>query len=392
MKKASQTINPLHFEDLEPHRFEDLVRQLIYDFRPWKSLEATGRSGSDEGFDARGWETSVVDAVSETDEDEEEGQEREVATEPEKLWLIQCKREKSIPPKKLEKYSGDIRDSGIYGVIFAAACDFSKKARDAFRSRLQKKGIQEVHIWGKAELEDMLIQPKNDHLLFAYFGFSLVIRQRSLRTQIRSKLTMKRKAISSLGELRRRDHKEIVIRDANGSSYPFEDAEFAKKPNWRNAVFLGHYYDGIVCKVKEFFAYLHADRKQWDYVSTFNAVEYSHQQWQEKEDEVRRKRWEERERIERFWRTMPTDNRAWLEVHRRIPYESIVAIDGDGDEFERGPHIYFPFNLIGMCGCAELTVNNQVVMYNPPLETRIKFFPDTLPVLEDAGNKDSTVS
>jgi hypothetical protein len=381
MKKTSRTTNPLHFEDLEPHRFEDLVRQLIYDFRPWKSLEATGRSGSDEGFDVRGLE--VVDTIStrDSDSEEEQDEENEVVRHPDRLWLIQCKREKAISPKKLEKYSGDIKDSGIYGVIFAAACDFSKKARDTFRSSLQKKGIQEIHIWGKAELEDLLFQPKNDNLLFAYFGFSLVIRQRSLRTQIRSKLTMKRKAISSLGELRRTEYKEIVIRDANGSSYPFEGAEFAAKPNWRYALFLGHYYDGIVCKVKEFFAYLHEDRKQWDYVPIFDAVKDSYERW--REDEERRKRWEEREKIERLWRTIPTDNRALLEVHWRIPYESIVAIDRDGDELDSSPHIYFPFDLIGMCGCAELKVNNQVVMFNPPFETRTKFFPEAFPALED---------
>ena len=49
MAKVSKTIGPLHFEDLEPHRFEDLVRQLIYDFRSWKAIEATGRVGLDEG-------------------------------------------------------------------------------------------------------------------------------------------------------------------------------------------------------------------------------------------------------------------------------------------------------------------------------------------------------
>ena len=54
MAKTTNTLNPLHFEDLEPHRFEDLVRQLAYDFRTWRSLEATGRSGSDEGMDIRG--------------------------------------------------------------------------------------------------------------------------------------------------------------------------------------------------------------------------------------------------------------------------------------------------------------------------------------------------
>ena len=381
MKKTSRTTNPLHFEDLEPHRFEDLVRQLIYEFRPWKSLEATGRSGSDEGFDVRGFE--VVDTISTADSDleEEQDEENHDVPPPDRLWLIQCKRERTISPKKLGKYSGDIKDSGIYGVIFAAACDFSKKSRDTFRSSLQKKGIQEIHIWGKAELEDLLFQPKNDNLLFAYFGFSLVIRRRSLRTQIRSKLTMKRKAISSLGELRRTEYKEIVIRDANGSSYPFEGAEFIAKPNWGHAVFLGHYYDGIDCKVKEFFAYLHEDRRQWDYVPTFNAVEDSYERWHQ--DDQRRKRWEEREKIERFWRTIPTDNRALLEVHWLIPYESIVAIDDDGDEFERSPHIYFPFDLIGMCGHAELKVNNQVVMFDPLDETRAKFFPEAFPALED---------
>jgi len=50
----SRTINPLHFEDLEPHRFEDLARQLVYDFRAWAGLEATGRSGADEGNRKRG--------------------------------------------------------------------------------------------------------------------------------------------------------------------------------------------------------------------------------------------------------------------------------------------------------------------------------------------------
>lgn len=51
--RTTRTLNPLHFEDLEPHRFEDLVRQLIYDFRHWQSIEATGRLGADEGVDSR---------------------------------------------------------------------------------------------------------------------------------------------------------------------------------------------------------------------------------------------------------------------------------------------------------------------------------------------------
>jgi hypothetical protein len=40
----TRTIGPLHFEDLDPHRFEDLVRQLAYHFRSWEALEAIGVS------------------------------------------------------------------------------------------------------------------------------------------------------------------------------------------------------------------------------------------------------------------------------------------------------------------------------------------------------------
>jgi hypothetical protein len=35
----TRTYNPLPFTDLEPKRFEDLVRQLVYDFRPWRRLD-----------------------------------------------------------------------------------------------------------------------------------------------------------------------------------------------------------------------------------------------------------------------------------------------------------------------------------------------------------------
>jgi hypothetical protein len=29
---VTKTLGPLHFEDLDPHRFEDLIRELISDF------------------------------------------------------------------------------------------------------------------------------------------------------------------------------------------------------------------------------------------------------------------------------------------------------------------------------------------------------------------------
>jgi hypothetical protein len=159
----------LHFEDLKPHRFEDLVRQLIYDFRPWQQLEGTGRLGADEGFDVRGYERVEQLEIGDDPDDLDEP----AADTSDRIWLIQCKREKTIGPKKLESYLdalGANISKPLYGSIFAAACDFSKSARDLFRDRTRALGVAEALLWGKAEVEDMLVQPKNDHLLFAYFG------------------------------------------------------------------------------------------------------------------------------------------------------------------------------------------------------------------------------
>ena len=56
----TRTLGPIHFEDLDPRRFEDLVRELAYDFRDWQSIEATGRGGNDDGFDIRAYERAYL--------------------------------------------------------------------------------------------------------------------------------------------------------------------------------------------------------------------------------------------------------------------------------------------------------------------------------------------
>ena len=95
----TRTLNPLPFSDLEPHRFEDLVRQLAYDLRRWKSLEATGRGGADGGVDIRAIELVPVD--QEPTEDEEEKDEKSAHDFIERQWIFQCKREKALAPKRI---------------------------------------------------------------------------------------------------------------------------------------------------------------------------------------------------------------------------------------------------------------------------------------------------
>lgn len=59
-------------------------------------------------------------------------------------------------------------------------------------------GFAEAYLWNNAEIEDQLFQPKKDHLLFAYFGVSLQTRGRTLKTEARTKLATKRKALRGL--------------------------------------------------------------------------------------------------------------------------------------------------------------------------------------------------
>ncbi len=367
MVRVTRTINPLHFEDLEPHRFDDLARQLVYDFREWANLEATGITGSDDGFDARGREHII--ALEDSDEDDE------IPSEPEeRIWLIQCKREKSISPRKIKKYLQDIfsvNTEPLYGIIFIAACNFSKKARDIFISEIRKNNLKEFQLWGKGELEDLLFQPKNDHLLFGYFGISLAIRKRTIKTKLRARIATKKKALRALD--RRRD---VLIRDANDTHYPYSGdiPNFDKLPPWRVYFFEKEKHDGLMFLVRKYMAYLSDDKIHFDFIENINATNYWNDPW--RLEEKNKKIFEER------WMKLREQNRAFLEVFRVINYDRILAIDEDGDNIFNGPHFYVyytpqygPFEPYGSARLMNCVIGEgRIVIKNPDLKNRITHF------------------
>ncbi len=91
--------------------------------------------------------------------------------------------------------------------------------------------LEEWHLWGKAELEDRLFRLETNHLLFAYFGFSLSIRRRSQRADLRARLTMKRKVNRMLKD---QSHASMLLRssDATDSPDPGDLVHFEKNPLW----------------------------------------------------------------------------------------------------------------------------------------------------------------
>lgn len=332
---VTRTLGPLHFEDLDPKRFEDLVRQLVYDFKRWRRLEATGRAGSDDGFDARGFEITQDEPPEEADEQDE------VSGSTDRLWLIQCKRERTISPAKLKIYLNDTKlASGekLYGIVFTAACDFSKRARDTFRARCEELGIEEWHLWGKAELEDLLFQPKNDSLLFAYFGVSLTIRRRSQKTELRARLAIKRKAHRILETHSRQ---QVLLRAPDAADYPYSDQvpDFEQRPPWIIAGYKGLSHSGLLFTVRRHFAYLNEDRTAWD-AAFVHSDSLSHDDpWRNNPDN-----WQLRQEIYSFWNELPKANQAWFELQAVIPFEAILDIDELGDDYVDSPHIYVPFN------------------------------------------------
>lgn len=347
MTKVTKTLNPLHFEDLEPHRFEDLVRQLIYDLKSWRLLEPTGRMGSDDGYDARGQE--IVDFI-ETEEETGTGEDKEeisMPIQPDRLWQIQCKREKSITPQKIESYVKEmIKDDAVpYGVIFAAPCDFSKKTRDAFINKIREKGVQEFYLWGRADLEDLLFQPKNDYLLFAYFGISLQIRKRNQKSQIRNILSLKRKLIKNLGGIREHHHfKPVLVRDINDAHYPYSGdiKNFKKNPSWKVYYFSGFRHDGITVFIHRFYAYLDRKSGNWDFTNKVDlAKAHEHDDPWNKIEEKGNPNWE----VYSYWSNkLQKDQQVYFEVERLIPFEKIIELDADGDPYTECPHLFVDYS------------------------------------------------
>lgn len=379
--KTTRTINPLHFGDLEPKRFEDLVRQIFYDFRSWERIEATGRSGSDDGFDIRATERVQTD-----DEEMVETEDGPVVLNAsnERLWLIQCKREEKIGPAKMKRYCSDITSNkGLHGVIFVASADLSKKTRDTFFEEMRSAGVNEFHILSRAELEDLLFQPKYDHLLFAYFGISLSHKSRSKKTEVRSKLSIKRQLVKVVGEVDKDAFQEVLLRDVFDEKYPYSSDvnNFGSNPSWQVVRCLGHYHSGIIIEEKKFFAFCN-EKGEWDYAEGLNDIQefLPHNPWNKKSKQEKARR----ERVWGYWYQIPEKNRFRLIVQRFIPYDRVYAVDSIGDHAAPIPHIYVRYEH----GSAfepdiyrELLEpsNRWTQWYAPDDDKRIEYFPKKFP-------------
>jgi len=357
--KITRTYGPIHFEDLDPHRFEDLVRELIYDYKDWQSIEATGRSGSDSGFDVRAYEKVVVVTPSEGENNEEI---EEIHPMEGNLWMIQGKREKVIGPKKIKTILSDIDPkTPPYGYILTASANFSKKSYDIFREELRKKGVMEFYLWGKAELEDMLHLPKNDRILFTFFGISLVSKRRTRTTEIRSAISAKNKLFRSVGEGDQIFQPFILVRDLKDTNYPYKSkySDFKINPRWREYIAYSHHPLGLWCHCHRYFAYIDTGKKEWDFFKELDLVNR-----QVEDDDNRQEDSKKRDLANDVWDFLPRKNKGYFVIDCLIKYADIAIIDDKGDAYYNFPHIYVDFvgNMGPFAGCTNtLKINNEEI-------------------------------
>lgn len=353
--KITRTYGPIHFEDLDPHRFEDLIRELIYDFKDWQSIEATGRSGSEGGFDVRAYEKAEV--ISHLDEENHE-EAIEVHPMEGNLWMIQGKREKAIGPKKIKTILSDIDSKNPpYGYILAASVNFSKKSYDVFREELRKKGVMEFYLWGKAELEDVLYLPKNDRILFTFFGISLASKRRTRVTETRSAISIKNKLFRIVGE-EGQFYKSILIRDLKDTKYPYEDeySDFKAKPRWKEYVAFGHHPLGLRCHVHKYFAYVNKEKKEWDFTREVDLVHR-----ERKDEDERQEVLKKRDLVSDFWDFLPRKNQGYFVINCIVKYVDIAIVDDKGDVYYNFPHIYVDFvgKMGPFAGCRNILEINK---------------------------------
>jgi hypothetical protein len=159
--KPTTTTNPLHFEDMEPRRFEDLAQAIVHKLKAWTELNHIGRSGNDNGVD--------IEAVESDD-----GKRRR--------WVIQCKRYQSFAKSHAV---AAIDEAVKYGkhidvLLLVVGCDVSRVTREAADAHASQKGISDLRVWDASYIESTLYNDRPD-LLFTYFGVDVRANQVPVR-------------------------------------------------------------------------------------------------------------------------------------------------------------------------------------------------------------------
>jgi hypothetical protein len=345
--RPSRTINRLHFDDLDPKRFEDLCLAIVFQIRPWADLRHYGRSGGDGGVDILAKER-VADGV-------------------ERSWWIQCRRYSRAPKAVLQEAIDDALSQATESpdvLLVIVACDVSRTAHESFLRLASERGIKTPLLWTASVLEARLHGERRD-LLFSYFGISEVAEARAREASITRDFNIKKRLRKELlaepktvnWEKARKhppdmfEYSELIIHSVDDSSYPNVDENSPGISGWFKLEVWDFYHNGLECIVSVERGAMDADGH-----------------------------WEVLDHDQPFDATRLTEIRMFRVG--RIPYRDIVECDVVGDEYYPFPHLYcrfanggepyegFRFLLISDGEYWRLDPDRQLLLKNEKRDTR----------------------
>ncbi|WP_342416689.1 hypothetical protein NST83_04245 [Paenibacillus sp. FSL R10-2782] len=310
----SRTINQLHFEDLDPIRFEELILSIAYRTNRWLEINHFGKKGSDDGID--------IEAIEELDA----GVHRR--------WYFQCKRYKKITLKQLKDIVDDVIVNKLGKpdiLVIAVSCAVRKATIESFKEYAATKGIGHASIWTSTVIEAKLYAEYHD-LLFSYFGISLSSERRNriatVRRNISLKEKMKKDFLKRVAEMsedvwerikhpyKKFKSSEILIRSVDDTFYPENIPDELGNYPWYKVESYDFYHNGIrvIIGIRELFI----DRENnWGIIKNHSEKTY-----------------DQYHRVKAF------------EIGN-IPFSNIIEYDINGDEFFIYPHLFCDFSNQG---------------------------------------------
>ena len=311
MMKPTITIAKLHFDDLDPLRFEDLSVDMVYRLRRWNKINHYGRKGSDNGVDIY------------AEEELENGAGR--------TWFIQCKRYTKVNRNELKNIIDEVivKNSIIPDVLLLViSCDVTKTNTEFFTNYAIEKGIKNPQLWTASIIETKLYSEYHD-LLFVFFGVNLNANRNNriatIKRNIKMKHRMKEDFINNLlnpSESSKRPYKKLVFAEAiihsvDDYTYPNVDEKSIGISGWFKVELYDFYYNGleVIIGIEKIIV---NSEGYWDIVSIADEA-----------------------MLEKY-----QSNAVY--VVGRIPFENIVEYDLSGDDFYNSPHIYCDYKNHGL--------------------------------------------
>jgi hypothetical protein len=315
---------PLPLESLGAKRFGDLVRQLAYGFRTWKSLEPEMDPA----------DLAAVEVIGDGIE----------STTLERSWRIRARAQKSVTPKAIRQL---VRDTvpdparAPHGLVVATTANVSRVSIEAFHDEAAKVRLREAHLWSRPRIEELLLRPENDAVLFAYFGLSLRLRRRSRLEELRHLVSIKERLVAAFGEPglpKDIGHHDVVLRSTYDQAFPAPPPETGTRRSWQFARTFSLLHDRLGVELEDWIGVRRADGT-WD-IDEATAFARENPRGLVNDDPAGERRSRERALLER---ASPETERVRVIGVGWIPLDRIVLLDRVGTPGDPAAHVFCDF-------------------------------------------------